>query len=240
VLTELRRFYEDVDGNLREPPAFQPLLIREPPETQIYFFDKEMAQTHVRIESGDEPYTETRRPAIDLYNDYFDGGMSGIVFQELREARALAYSAGARYLHAHRAGAPNLMAAMIGCQADKTPEALGAFLELIDNMPESPERFEAAKTGLINQYRTSRLDFRTILGEVRKWERQRVAVDPRAWRFERIQQSSLEGMLDFYREHIQGRPKLISIVGDKSQFDLASLEQYGEIVELSAEDLFSY
>ena len=107
-------------------------------------------------------------------------------------------------------------------------------------MPESPERFEAAKTGLINQYRTSRLDFRTILGEVRKWESQRVAVDPRAWRFERIQQSSLEGMLDFYREHIQGRPKLISIVGDKSQFDLASLEQYGEIVELSAEDLFSY
>ena len=240
VLTELRRFYEGVDGSLREPPPFQPLLIHEPSETQIYLFDKKIAQAHVRIESGDEPYTETRRPAIDLYNDYFDGGMSGIVFQELREARALAYSAGARYLHAHRAGAPNLMAAMIGCQADKTPEALGAFLELIDNMPESPERFEAAKTGLINQYRTSRLDFRTILGEVRKWESQRVAVDPRAWRFERIQQSSLEGMLDFYREHIQGRPKLISIVGDKSQFDLASLEQYGEIVELSAEDLFSY
>ena len=49
-----------------------------------------------------------------------------------------------------------------------TPEAVEAFLELLDNMPESPERFEAAKEGLINQYRTSRLDFRTILGEVRK------------------------------------------------------------------------
>ena len=63
---------------------------------------------------------------------------------------------------------PNLMVAVIGCQADKTPEAVEAFLELLDNMPESPERFEAAKEGLINQYRTSRLDFRTILGEVRK------------------------------------------------------------------------
>jgi predicted Zn-dependent peptidase len=32
-----------------------------------------------------------------LYNSYFGGGMAGIVFQELREARALAYSVGARY-----------------------------------------------------------------------------------------------------------------------------------------------
>jgi predicted Zn-dependent peptidase len=241
VLTELRRHYMGVEeGSLREPPPFRPLLIREPEKTQVYFFDKEMAQALVRIESGDEPYTETRRPAIDLYNEYFDGGMSGIVFQELREARALAYSAGARYLHAHRADDPNLMVGAIGCQADKTPEAVEAFLELLDNMPESTERFEAAKAGLLNQYRTTRLDFRTILGAVRKWERQRVAVDPRAWRFEQIQRGSLEGMLEFYREHIQRRPKLISIVGDKSKFDLASLEQYGEIIELSVEDIFSY
>ncbi len=241
VLTELRRYYQSVEeGSLRESPPFRPLLIREPEKTQIYFFDKEMAQALVRIESGDEPYAETRRPAIDLYNEYFDGGMSGIVFQELREARALAYSAGARYLHAHRADDPNLMVGAIGCQADKTPEAVEAFLELLDNMPESTERFETAKAGLINQYRTSRLDFRTILGAVRKWERQRVAVDPRAWRFEQIQRGSLQGLLEFYREHIQGRPKLISIVGNKSKFDLASLGQYGEIIELSVEDIFSY
>jgi hypothetical protein len=30
------------------------------------------------------------------------------------------------------------MVASIGCQADKTAVALGAFLELIDDMPQSP------------------------------------------------------------------------------------------------------
>ena len=240
VLAELRRHYSVAEGDLREPPPFRPLLIREPEATQIYFFNKEMAQALVRIESGDGPYNETRRPAIDLYNEYFDGGMSGIVFQQLREARALAYSAGARYLHAERADDPNLMVAVIGCQADKTPEAVDAFIDLLDDMPESPERFETARAGLINQYRTSRLNSRNILGTVRKWERQRVVVDPRAWRFEQIQRSSLDRVLEVYRERIQGRPKLISIVGDKSKFDLASLGRYGEIIELGVEDIFSY
>jgi predicted Zn-dependent peptidase len=241
VLTELRRHYKGVGaGDLKEPPPFRPLLIREPEATQVYFFNKEMAQALVRIESGDGPYNETRRPAIDLYNEYFDGGTSAIVFQELREARALAYSAGARYLHAQRADDPNLMVAVLGCQADKTPEALETFIGLLDEMPESPERFDAAQAGMINQYRTSRLDFRRILTEVRKWNRQGVAVDPRAWRLEQIQRGSLEGMLEVYRERIQGRPKLISIVGNSSKFDLASLAQYGEITELGVEDIFSY
>lgn len=67
-----------------------------------------------------------------------------------------------------------------------------------------------------------------------------MAVDPRAWRFEQIQRGSLEELLEFQRKHIRGRPKPISIVGDKSKFDLASLGQYGEIIELSVEDIFSY
>ena len=48
-----------------------------------------MAQSQVDIEFGGEDYSEANNPAIQLYNAYFAGGMSGIVFQELREARAL-------------------------------------------------------------------------------------------------------------------------------------------------------
>ena len=33
--------------------------------------------------------------SIALFNEYFGGGMNAIVFQEMRESRALAYSAGA-------------------------------------------------------------------------------------------------------------------------------------------------
>ena len=50
----------------------------------------------------------------------------------------------------------------------------------------------------------------------------------------------LDAILAFYREHIQGRPQLISITGDKSKMDLEALAAEGEIIELTLEDLFAF
>ena len=43
------------------------------------------------------PFSVETAPIITLYNEYFGGGMNSIVFQEMREARGLAYSARANY-----------------------------------------------------------------------------------------------------------------------------------------------
>ena len=227
-------------AELRAPPPFEALEIRRPAETEILFFDKEMAQALVRIESGGETYGEDRRPQIDLFNEYFYGGMAGIVFQELREARGLAYSAWAWQFHGDRKEAYDLFSGFIGSQADKAPEAVGAFIALIDDIPESEERFAAARKALVEQYRTRRLGFRDVLGAVRRWERQEVPVDPRAWRFEQVRIASLRQLLDYHAGHIEGRPKMISIVGDGSKIDLDELRRFGEVVEVGVEDIFGY
>ncbi|MBM3276921.1 MAG: insulinase family protein [Candidatus Handelsmanbacteria bacterium] len=239
VLAQLKQHYT-LPAELKTSPPQSPPQVRRPDSTEILLYDKEMAQALVRIEAGDTPYDETRRPLIQLYNEYFGGSMASIVFQELREARALAYQAWAQYFTAERQGEQNVMAGFIGCQADKTPEATAVFLELLDQMPSSEERFAAAKDALLSQYRTSRLGFRQILGAVRQWERQGLPVDPRAGRFAQLQQASLEGMLQFYREQVQSRPRLISIVGDKRKMDLAALGAAGTIAEVGLPALFSY
>ena len=95
--------------------------------------------------------------------------MSSIVFQELREARALAYSVGARYLSASNRKSENLMLAAIGTQPDKAVEALEVFLELFDNLPESEGRFENTLGSLENQFRVGKLKFRQIPGAVKSW-----------------------------------------------------------------------
>src|SRR4029079_12808335 len=82
---------------LKEPPPYKYLKIATPAESRVYFFNKEMAQANVRIEFGDGKFDEAKVPPVQLFNDYFSGGMAGIVFQELREARALAYSVCAGY-----------------------------------------------------------------------------------------------------------------------------------------------
>lgn len=223
-----------------EPPPYQVLDFTQPEKTQLYFFDKEMAQALVRIEYVDVPYQAALEPAIELFNDYFYGGMAGIVFQEIREARALAYSVGALYFNGHDQADYNYMVGGMGTQADKTPEAVAAFVGLLDDMPASPERFAAAQLSVINKYRTERLGFRSVLGAVRGWERKGLAGDPRAGRFAQIQASNLDEVLEFYRQHVEGRPKLISITGDKSKMDLEALAAQGEIIELGLEDLFAF
>ena len=223
-----------------EPPPYQVLDFTQPEETQIYFFDKEMAQALVRIEYVDVPYQAALEPAIELFNDYFYGGMAGIVFQEIREARALAYSVGALYFNGREQADYNYMVGGMGTQADKTPEAVAAFVGLLDDMPASPERFASAQLSVLNKYRTERLGFRSVLGAVRGWERKGLAGDPRAGRFAQIQASHLDEVLEFYRQHVEGRPKLISITGDKSKMDLEALAAQGELIELGLEDLFAF
>ena len=239
LLGFLRNCYSDSE-TFEKPPKYRALLPRAPDETEIYFLHKEMAQALVRIEQGGGTYVESRRPAIDLYNNYFYGGMAGIVFQELREARALAYSAWANYFVGERKAEPSIMVGSIGCQADKTAEALEVFVDLIDDLPESPERFTAAKRFLENQYRTSRLGFREVLPAVRKWERQEIPIDPRAWRFEQIQKASLDKVLEFHREHVGGQPKMVSIVGQRKKVGLEELATSWRVVELEVDDLFGY
>ncbi len=239
VLAQLKEHYT-LPAESKTPPPQQPPLVRRPEATQVYLFDKEMAQAQVRIEAGDIPYDETHRPLIQLYNEYFGGSMASIVFQELREARALAYQAWAQYFTAERKGEENLMVGFIGCQVDKTPEATQVFLQLMDQMPVSEERFAAAKDAILSQYRTSRLGFRQILGVVRQWERQGLAVDPRTGRYPLLQQASLEQMLKFYGEQVQHRPRMISIVGDKNKMDLALIGAAGPITEVGLPELFSY
>ena len=230
--------YHPVSDVLQSPPPYHFLKLRLPAETEILFFHKEMAQSQVDIELGDEDYNEANNPAIQLYNAYFAGGMSGIVFQELREARALAYSTHARYAMGNRKSDQSMMWGYIACQADKTPEAVKALIDLIDNLPVSPERFGEARQSILNRYRTAKIGFRDITDAVRSWERLEVPIDPRKWRFEQIQKSNIDMMLQFHQAHLQNRPKIISIVGDQNKMDMEALTKVGKVVEIGLEQIF--
>ncbi len=239
VLAVLKK-HHPVQGPLEDPPPYRFYKARTPEQTEIRFFHKPLAQALVYIEFGDKDFNEDSVPATELYNSYFGGGMSGIVFQELREARALAYSAWARYFNGDRKGDQNLMSGSIACQPDKTTEAVEAFIDLLDNMPVTPERFEEARTSILNRYRTNKISFRRVLGSVRSWERLGIPVDPRKSRFERIQAAGMDDMLAFYGQNLKNRVKLISIVGDKNKIDLAALGKYGSINEVGLEDIFVF
>ena len=237
-LVEVLRRQHPIAGELEDTPAFRFRTARNLDETEIYVVDQQSAQAQVRIEFADGQYAEEDSLVSSIYTNYFGSGMSSVVFQELREARALAYTAGARYSQGSRLNAENIMLGSIGTQTDKTVDALGAFIDLIDNMPQSSERFDTSVESLMNRYRTSKISFREVIGAVRSWERLGIDGDPRRDRYQELQTASLDDLLSFQQEHVKDRPKLISIVGDLSIIDEEELEQFGTVKEIQIDDLF--
>ncbi len=230
--------YFPVTDELRDPPPYHHKKVRSPEQNEVYFFQKEDAQAYVRLEFGSEPYDEAMFPAIQLYNNYFAGGMAGIVFQELREARALAYVAAAQYITGYRAGDQNWMVGVIQTQPDKAAAAMEAYIELLDTLPESQARFEAAQRAILNRYRTSKIGFRDLINAVRAWERHELPIDPRKARYTATQSAQLEDVLAFQKKYLANRAKLISIVGNQARMDISSLEKTGSFNKLGISDIF--
>ena len=238
VGAELASHY-DRSAPRHPPPAYTHRRARKIEDHQIYFYDKDIAQSQIRIEFPNGIYQEAKTPIIELYNSYFAGGMSGIVFQELREARGLAYSAGARYFNGARQGDENLVVGSIACQADKTVEALSAFLHLFDQMPRSEDRFGNARASIDNRYRSTRINFREIAGQARGWERKGLSGDPGKARFERNRETGIEELFAFHSASLVDRPKLISIVGNKEKIAMEQLARLGTLIYVPLESMFA-
>ena len=197
-----------------------------------------MAQAQVRLEFAVGTYDEQMTPMAQLYNEYFGGGMAGLVFQELREARALAYSAWAHFFTPSRPEEENILVGAIGCQADKTLEAVRAFLSLLEDMPINQTRWESAHSSILSSYRTNPIKSRSIAGFVSDYHNLGLKEDPRGNRYQTIQDTNIEDLRSFYQEQIQPKSILVSIVGDSEKIDLTELEKIGKVTQVKPEDLF--
>ena len=229
-----------VHGLLDDPPPYKQLNVAAPAASEVFFIQKEAAQAHVQLDFGGAPYDPRISPQVQLYNSYFADGMAGIVFQELREARALAYVAAARYTPGYRKGDQNVMMGVIQTQADKTVDAVGAFVGLLDRMPRAEERYATARESLLNSYRTGKIGFREVLETVLGWERRGINEDPRpSWFDAIIKAESIDTVMAFQKEAIADKPKLISIVGDKKRINLEALKAFGTVTELGLDEVFA-
>jgi predicted Zn-dependent peptidase len=238
-VTAALRSHHDVGPDLADPPAFVTKPMRVPEQTELRYFDKEMAQSLIYVDTPGVFYDEAIIPYGDLFNRYF-GGMGGVAYQELREARALAYAVGGGYYAASHPDENNSSVGMIGCQADKSVEALDGLVGLFDDLPLTPERFGKSKQALVTSYRTSKIGFRGVAGSVDAWARLGLEGDPRPARFEAIQRADLETLAGFYSDHVKGRPKYLTVVGDRKKIDLEQLSTLGEVIQVQEDDLFGY
>lgn len=182
----------------------------------------------------------TADPEITLYNEYFGGGMNSIVFQEMREARGLAYSAAARIMQPGYADRNYGYMAFIATQNDKMQTAIEAFDEIINNMPESEAAFNIAKDGLISRLRTDRTVKDQVLWSYIDQRDMGLTEDRNKQIFEKVQSMTLADVKTAQEKWVKDRKYVYGILGDIQDLNLNYLKTLGPIQTVSQEEIFGY
>lgn len=189
---------------------------------------------------AEDKFNIENSPVGNLYNNYFSGGMNSIVFQEMREARGLAYSAYTYLAKGRVPQHPYYFYAFIATQNDKVEQAVKAFDDIIENMPRSEQAFELAKSGILANLESQRITKSLILWHYLEHEKFGLKEDINKTIYEGIQSLTLDDVVKFQQEFIKGRPYSYCILGDKHDLDMKYIRSLGKVKFLSQEEIFGY
>lgn len=213
----------------------------QPEETIFFISPYEAKQLYmVGYSNNGDLYDPAKEPMRSLYNEYFGGSMNSIVFQEMRERRSLAYSAWAGFQTPGRKEYPYTYVSQIATQNDKLTDALAAFDEIINNLPESEAAFDLAKSGLESRLRTERILHDDIAYTYIRNKDKGLDHDIRKDLFEALPTATLDKVVDFQKANVAGRTYYYGILAKPENIDVEALKKLGKVVILKQEDIFGY
>ncbi len=179
-------------------------------------------------------------PGIQLYNEYFGGGMNAIVFQEMLEARGLAYSSWATVSSPGHADGNYTYQAFIATQNDKMQQAIEAFDEIINEMPQSEAAFAVAKESMTSRLRTNRRVGYGVLNTYLNCQEFGLTEPQDRAIYEGIRDMTLEDVVATQQKWVKDRPYTYMILGDIKDLDTKYLETLGPVKVVTLEEIFGY
>ncbi len=211
------------------------------PQTEVYLAPYQSKAVKLTMYSDNgEKYNKELIPYINIFNEYFGGSMNAIVFQELREARGLAYSAGASYSIAGLPTQHNTFRAVIGSQNDKMADCIDVFNDIIENMPVSEKSFNLAKDAVVKRYETNRTIGASVLNAYFGARRRGLDHDINAELYNKVKTLTMDDIVNFSKKNVAGRKYKFVVLGDEKELDMKKLESVGKIHKLTLEDIFGY
>ncbi|MEI8203042.1 MAG: insulinase family protein [Bacteroidota bacterium] len=232
--------YHKTPKVLKDLPAETKFEEKEITKNQVYIADYDMKQVELYMVSKSVPFDKTLLPKVNIFNEYFGNSMASVVFQELREAKGLAYSAWGGYIQPDKKDKAFYIYSFIGTQNDKLAEAMKGMTGLLNNMPESPSNFDIAKTSIINQIRSERITKSDILFTYDYNLKLGIDYDLRKDVFNEVPKMTVADLKGFQEKYIKGKNYTTLVVGKKKDLDMKTLEKYGGVKFLTLEEIFGY
>lgn len=232
--------YHTVKQPLQDYPAETIYTELEMQRNKVYFVNYDMVQTELMMMSKGQLYNKNLAPAVSLFNEYFGSGLSSIVFQEIREAKALAYSAYSAFSTPRRKNESHYVSAYIGTQANKLKDAVDAMTALMNNMPEAKNQFDSAKDAALKKIESERIVGASIFWNYEAAKDRGIDYDIRKDVYEQLPNMQMENLKSFFDENIKQRKYTYLVLGNKNSVDKKVLQTLGDFEELSLQKIFNY
>jgi len=175
----------------------------------------------------------------EWYNEYFGYGLSSIVFQEIRESKALAYSTYAFYTSPRKRQEAHYLQAYIGTQPDKLAVAIPCLNSLLEDMPIVPAQMENARISILKRLESERMTPGGIYWNYKKIQDLGHSQDLRKPLYERLNDASGNDLSSFQQQYVKNRNYTLVVMGNKENIDFSLLEKYGPVTMLTEEMVFS-
>lgn len=209
--------------------------------SKVFLVDYDANQIYyLQYSNRGEKFDLAAYPYLTLYNEYFGGGMNSIVFQEMREARGLAYTAAAFMASPVNLADTYNYIAFIATQNDKMRQAIEAFDGIINDMPVSQPAFDVAKSAIITRLCSSRLTGDAVLWDYRAARELGLDEPLDKTLYGKVQGLTLDDVISTQEQWVKGRTYDYAVLGRIDDLDTDYLKTLGDVEVLSLEDIFGY
>jgi len=209
-------------------------------KNEVLFANYDMVQAEVIWKRDLKPYDVKEEPVVDLFNGYYGGGMGSIVFQTIRESKALAYSTSASVSIPAKKEDPFSFMAYVGCQADKMNDAITGMNELLNKLPENKQGLEIQRKSLMKDIETERIEKEGIIYTYLALQKKGIDYDRRKEEYDELKKLDFNALQKFHNESLTNKPYTYCIVGSDKKIKEDDLKKYGKVKKLSLEEIFGY
>ena len=210
-------------------------------KNEVLFADYDMVQAEIYWLRSLDNYDAKKEATVNLFNNYFGAGsMGAIVFQTIRESKALAYSTGAVLQTPAKKEDPFSFLAYVGTQADKLNDAIVGMNELLTDLPKNEQSLSDAKKSMMKDLETERINNDNIIFTYLAYKKKGIDYDLRKDIYTQANKLTFDDLKQLHATSISGKPFTYTVVGSDKKIKMEDLKKYGEVKRLNLDELFGY
>ena len=166
--------------------------------------------------------------------------MGSVVFQTIRESKALAYSTFAIVQTPVKKEDDYTFIGYVGSQADKMNDAITSMNDLLKDLPLTPQNFTNAVLSQKKDIETQRITKDDIIFNYLSAKRRGLNEDIRKSMYTDLNKLTIDDLASYHRQQFQGQPFTYTVIASEKKINVDDLKKYGEVKKLGVDELFGY